>query len=190
MIKLKRIDLKFYLLILKGFKRMKFDIYCLFSAKYAKWIIIGLISLFSLLIIFEFATLFFPFATPPVVTASDKNLEKTMKPDSFDYILNSSFFGVYVPNDLNEDNVKKSMLDVTLVGILLADKVDDSQVIIRSHGGDEKTYKIGDAIPGGALIKRIMAGGVLVERNGALESLSLPKNDLTFEPVAEPLKEE
>ena len=51
-------------------------------------------------------------------------------------------------------------------------------------------YKIGDKIPGGAIIKRIMAGGVLAERNGALESLSLPKNDLTFEPVAKPLQEE
>ncbi|MCL9685593.1 type II secretion system protein N [Legionella maioricensis] len=169
---------------------MKFDIHYLFSAKYAKWIIISLISLFSLLIIFEYATLFFPFAHPPVLSNSDKSLLIKTRSDSSDYILNSSLFGVYVPNDLNEDNVKKSMLNVTLVGILLGDKTADSQVIIRSAGGEENTYKIGDKIPGGAIIKRIMAGGVLVERNGALESLSLPKNDLTFEPVAKPLQEE
>lgn len=169
---------------------MKFDIHYLFSAKYAKWIIISLISLFSLLIIFEYATLFFPRAHTPVLADSNKNLLAKTKTDSSDYILNSSLFGVYVPNDLNEDNVKKSMLNVTLVGILLGDKTEESQVIIRSAGGEENTYKIGDKIPGGALIKRIMAGGVLVERNGTLESLSLPKNDLTFEPVAKPLQEE
>jgi general secretion pathway protein C len=169
---------------------MKFDIHYLFSAKYAKWIIISLISLFSLLIIFEYLTLFFPLTQTAVLSDSNKNFPTKTKSDSSDYILNSSLFGVYVPNDLNEDNVKKSMLNVTLVGILLGDKTEDSQVIIRSAGGEENTYKIGDKIPGGAVIKRIMAGGVLVERNGALESLSLPKNDLTFEPVAKPLQEE
>ena len=169
---------------------MKFDIHYLFSAKYAKWIIISLISLFSLLIIFEYMNFFFPLAHTPVLSDSNKNLPTKTKSDSADYILNSSLFGVYVPNDLNEDNVKKSMLNVTLVGILLGDKTEESQVIIRSAGGEENTYKIGDKIPGGAIIKRIMAGGVLAERNGALESLSLPKNDLTFEPVAKPLQEE
>jgi general secretion pathway protein C len=168
---------------------MKFDIHYLLSAKYAKWIILGFISLFSLLIIWEYASLFF---SPVAVdtTADTTAVERPVKQDLFSDILNAPLFGVYVPNDLNEDNVKKSMLDVTLVGIMFDDNIEESQVIIRSASGDEKTYKIGDKIPGGALIKRIMAGGVLVEHNGALESLSLPKNDLTFEPVAKPLKGE
>lgn len=168
---------------------MKFDIHYLLSARYAKWIIISLISLFSLLIIFAYASLLFSPVTIETAPDTDSS-EQVTKQDYFSDILNAPLFGVYVPNDLNEDNVKKSMLDVTLVGILFADKMEESQVIIRSASGDEKTYKVGDKIPGGAFIKRIMAGGVLVERNGTLESLSLPKNDLTFEPVAKPLKEE
>ncbi|KTD62820.1 type II secretion system protein N [Legionella shakespearei] len=169
---------------------MKFDIHYLLSAKYAKWIIIGFISLFSLLIIWEYASLFFSPLTVETTVETSSASEQTVKQDLFSDILNAPLFGVYVPNDLNEDNVKKSMLDVTLVGIMFDDNIEESQVIIRSASGDEKTYKIGDKIPGGALIKRIMAGGVLVEHNGALESLSLPKNDLTFEPVAKPLKGE
>lgn len=169
---------------------MKFDIHYLLSARYAKWIIISLISLFSILIIFEYASLFIPYNQNNSSSEAVINSEGSSKQESFSSILNTSLFGVYVPNDLNEDSVKKSMLDVTLVGILLADKMEESQVIIRSSSGEEKTYKLGDKIPGGASIKRIMAGGVLVERNGNLESLSLPKNDLTFEPVAKPLKEE
>jgi len=169
---------------------MKFDIHYLFSAKYAKWIIVSLISFFSVLILFEYVTLFFSLNPAPIISSSDTSSANKKKADSTDYILNTSLFGVYVPDDLNEDNVKKSMLDVTLVGILFADKIEESQVIIRTSNGEENTYKISDEIPGGAIIKRIMAAGVLVERNGALESLSLPKNDLTFEPVAQPLKEE
>lgn len=166
---------------------MKFDLQALFSARYAQWIIIALISLFSILIITEFATLIF---SPLNSQAVEKNTEMPViaKESSFDAILHSSLFGVYVSNNLS--TVKKSMLNVTLVGILFANKINDSQVIIRSADGEENTYKLGDTIPGGAVIKRIMSSGVLVERNGNLESLSLPKNELIFEPVAKPLEGE
>ncbi|WBV65068.1 type II secretory system protein LspC [Legionella pneumophila] len=169
---------------------MKFDIQFLFSANYAKWIIISLISLFGILIIFEWISLFYPLTYVRAIPVSNTKSITGMREENLNYIFNTSLFGVYVPADLNEDNVKQSMLNVTLVGILFADKIEESQVIIRFASGEEKTYNVGDKIPGGATIKRIMPGGVLVERDGTLESLSLPKNDLTFEPVAKPLKEE
>lgn len=166
---------------------MKLEIHYLYTAKYAKWIIMGLISFLSLLLIITWASFIFSTKTPSVSTSTVNDSNKKNQ-QGFENILNSSLFGIYVPNDLN--SVKKSMLDVTLVGILLANNIDDSQVIIGSASGEERPYRVGDKIPGGALIKRITASGVLVERNGALESLSLPKNDLTFEPAAQPLKED
>ena len=169
---------------------MKFDIQQILTAKYAKWMIIACISFFSLLIIFELSNFIFSPLIPLTSSSGNKNNASIKKEDSSQYILTSSLFGVYVPDNMNEASVKKSMLNVTLVGILLADKLEDSQVIIGSASGEQRTYKIGDAIPGGAKIEKITAAGVLVEHNGGLESLSLPKNDLTFEPVAEPLKEE
>ncbi|KTD72762.1 type II secretion system protein N [Legionella tucsonensis] len=165
---------------------MKFDLQALFSAKYAQWIIIALISLFSILIIVEYASLIFAPVTRPTQPETSKEMPAIAKQNSFDAILHSSLFGVYVSNNLS--SIKKSMLNVTLVGILFANKIEDSQVIIRAANGEESTYKLGDTIPGGAVIKRIMAAGILVERNGALESLSLPKNELIFEPVAKPLE--
>jgi general secretion pathway protein C len=167
---------------------MKFDIHYLLTARYAKWIIISLISLLTVLIIGEFASLFVRDARTS--TSADSSPVVVIPKENSNFILNSSLFGIYVPSDLNEGAVKKSMLNVTLVGILLADKDSESQVIIRSASGEEKTYKIGDKIPGDASVERIMAWGVLVEHNGTLESLSLPKNDLVFEPVPKPLKEE
>lgn len=169
---------------------MKFDIHYLFTAKYAKWIVISLITLFSLLIIYEYCALWFPVVRAPVSSDSNIKVEIEKKQDSGDFILNSALFGTYVPDGLNDATVKKSMLDVTLVGILFADNPENSQVIIRSASGDEKTYNINDKIPGGAVIQRIIAGGILVEHDGSLESLSLPKDDLTFEPIPKPLKEE
>ncbi len=166
---------------------MKFDLHALLSARYAQWLIIALISLFSILIITEYASLIFPGSAQSVPEITEE-MPVVAKQNSFDAILHSSLFGVYVSDNLS--SIKKSMLNVTLVGILFANKITDSQVIIRSANGEENTYKLGDTIPGGAVIKRIMASGILVERNGALESLSLPKNELTFEPVAKPLEGE
>lgn len=163
---------------------MKFDLLALLTAKYAQWVIITLIFIFSLLIVVEWSTLIF---SPNVQSSQEtiKEVQVTKTQNSFDAILHSSLFGMYVTNNLS--TIKKSMLNVTLVGILFSDKINDSQVIIRSANGEEKTYRIGDIVPGGAIIKRIMATGLLVDRRGTLESLSLPKNELIFEPVAKPL---
>lgn len=92
---------------------------------------------------------------------------------------NLFFFGDYVPT--NDAEIKHSMLNVQVVGIMFANNENDSRVIIRSARGSEEMFRVGDAIPGGAIIKRIMASGIVVLRNGELERLSLPKNELFFE---------
>lgn len=167
---------------------MKVDIHYLFVAKYAKWIIVSLVTLLSLMILMVWGSVFFS-SPSKVLPKVAESREASIQPSSYHEITQASLFGVFVPNDLA--NVKKSMLNVTLVGILFADPIEDSQVIIQDSSGEALNYKLGDKIPGDASIKRITSMGVLVERNGALESLSLPKNDLTFEPVTEdPLKEE
>lgn len=170
---------------------MKVDFHYLWSGKYAQWIAIALISFFLILVIFAWIQLrLSPVQVPQTPEIANKNSFSSSHDDSFSGIIRASLFGVYVSNDLSDGSVKKSMLNVTLAGILFANKMEDSQVIIRAANGEEKTYRIGDTIPGDAIIKRIMANGILVEHHGALESLSLPKNELTFEPVAEPLKGE
>ncbi|ASQ45562.1 type II secretion system protein N [Legionella clemsonensis] len=99
-------------------------------------------------------------------------------------------FGEYVPANLADADIKESMLDAEIVGIMYDSKEEYSQVIIKTGGGQEKVYSIGDSLPGGAIIKRISPDGIVVLHNGALESLSLPKNELIFEAPAKPLIEE
>lgn len=99
-------------------------------------------------------------------------------------------FGEYIPANLGDADIKQSMLDAEIVGIMFDNKEKYSQVIIKAGGGQEKVYSIGDSLPGGAIIKRISPDGIVVLHNGALESLSLPKNELIFEAPAKPLIEE
>jgi len=182
-------DRRINLIFLRENERMKLDISYFLSSKHARWLIIVLISLFSLLTLYEISKLFRSFENKEASDDDEQVFVQAPK-NSLEALLNSSLFGVYVPNDLTGDNVKKSMLNITLVGILLGNNVENSQVIIRSANGEEKNYKVNDKIPGGALVKKIMAGGILVEHNGSLESVSLPKNELIFEPVAKPLRNE
>jgi general secretion pathway protein C len=166
---------------------MKLDVHYFLSSKHAKGLIIGLIALFSVLTLREYSTLFLSSLREAPSTLNQPAMTPAKK-KSFDALLHSSLFGVYVSNDLNGTNVKKSMLHITLVGVLLGNTEENSQVIIRSANGEEKNYKVQDKIHGGALIKRIMPDGILVEHDGNLESISLPKNELFFEPVAKPLR--
>lgn len=102
--------------------------------------------------------------------------------------LNAAFFGGYVPKTLNDSGVKQSMLDLTVVGIMFADDGSESHVIIRDPTGRDKTYYVGDSLPGGAVIKGITLDGVLIQQKGSLESLRFPKNALIFESPAKPLE--
>lgn len=109
----------------------------------------------------------------------------TIQPNS--PLFTGALFGDYVPANLSDAEIKQSMLDVQVVGIMFSDKEENSQVIIRTNNGEEKYYVVGDTLPGGAVIKHISAQGVVVLHNGALESLSLPKNELIFDGPAKPL---
>lgn len=97
-------------------------------------------------------------------------------------------FGEYVPANLNETTVKQSMINLHVVGVLFSKNENNSQVIIRMANGEEHTYKVGDVLPGGVVLKRITPEGILISREGAIESLNLPKNELLFQPKAKALQ--
>lgn len=108
---------------------------------------------------------------------------KTGLPDISQYNL----FGKYIPSQINTQDVPKTNLDLKLVGIMVAVPEQYGQVIIALPGEPEKVYGIGDELPGGAKIYRILPDGVILSRNGAYESLPLVKKPLEFLPISKPL---
>lgn len=76
-------------------------------------------------------------------------------------------------------NAPETNLNVTLRGIIAADNPGDSWALIATGNGqgDEKSYRIGGRIPGGAVVHGIYADRVLLERDGHLEALRLPKSE-------------
>ncbi len=96
-------------------------------------------------------------------------------------------FGEYVPSNLDAAGVRQSMLNLKVVGIVFAENENDSQVILQKENGQEHFFRVGDELPGGGVVKRITVEGVLVLRDGELERLSLPRDELNFEAPSQPM---
>ena len=114
------------------------------------------------------------------ITAIDVPLSS--KPIHDESKLNQPLFGDYLPKQFGDVQIKNSTLDLKVVGILFSKHPKESEVIIHTASGTEKSFKIGDTIVDDVVIKRISANEILIMHHGQLESLSLPKNSLTFEP--------
>ena len=110
-----------------------------------------------------------------------------MKQPNLQGMLQTAFFGDYVPKNINDGEVKQSMLDMKVVGIMFAQQEENSNAVIKVADGEEKTYRLGDELPGNAIIKKITPNLVLILRKGTLESLGLSKNNLKFEVAPKPL---
>jgi general secretion pathway protein C len=71
---------------------------------------------------------------------------------------------------------------LVLTGVLADRDPARGQAIIGERAASAKLYGVGDAIPGGAHLRSVYADRVLIERNGALESLLLPHTPLKSAP--------
>lgn len=129
-----------------------------------------------------------PVPTSVAVAQTSAAAQKAFGEDAA--LFSSALFGEYMPLNLNDATVRQSTLDAEVAGILFSKNPELSQAILRFSDGLERSFRVGDKLPGGAVIRRITADGILVWHNGALESLSLPKNNLTFEPPLRPMPEE
>jgi general secretion pathway protein C len=76
----------------------------------------------------------------------------------------------------NSSNAPDTTLNLTLHGIVAGKRASDSRALIVANG-DEEPYSLGAQLPGGAVIRSIYPDRVLLERNGRLEALRLPRED-------------
>lgn len=88
-----------------------------------------------------------------------------------------SLFGNYEP-EMNEEKIPQTLLNVKLLGILQASNSADSQALIQVGEEDEKVYQIGNALPGGAELLKILDDTVLIKYRGHIEKLMLPHDPL------------
>lgn len=90
-------------------------------------------------------------------------------------IVSANLFGNPTPI-VKQEKVAKTTLNLTLEGVLAASDDSLGRAIIKSGNKPAKLYSIGEEIQGaGASLKEIRNQEVLLNRNGATESLALKK---------------
>lgn len=85
----------------------------------------------------------------------------------------------------NGNNAPDTTLNLTLHGIVAGKRASDSRALVVANG-DEEPYGVGAQLPGGAVIRAIYPDRVLLERDGRLEALRLPKDDTSNAGNAQP----
>lgn len=75
-------------------------------------------------------------------------------------------------------DLPETQLNLTLRGVVASDVAGESGAIIGTPDGLERFYGINDELPGGAMLTEVFADRVVLERNGRLETLRLPKEAL------------
>ncbi|MFI4968150.1 MAG: type II secretion system protein GspC [Gammaproteobacteria bacterium] len=91
-------------------------------------------------------------------------------------IADRHLFGTSAPANSNVSNAPDTTLALTLHGIVAGKSAKDSRALIVANG-DEEPYAVGAALPGGAVIRTIFPDRVMLERDGRMEALRLPKAD-------------
>lgn len=83
-------------------------------------------------------------------------------------------------------NAPETRLNLTLRGLVALSSQEGALAIIAQGGGEENAYKVGDKVPGGAVLHEIHADRVILERGGRFETLTLPKDKTVMaEPPAQ-----
>ena len=91
-------------------------------------------------------------------------------------ITSAHLFGappIAAPQDAQ--NAQLSNLPLVLVGIIAADDPENGLAILGENAAAAKVYAVGDSVPGGAKLHSVLSDRVVIERNGNLEYLLLPR---------------
>ena len=91
-------------------------------------------------------------------------------------LINGHLFGAAPPPPPVDDaNAPPTNMPLVLTGIIAAGNPKDGLAIIGTAATNAKIYPVGDRVPGNARVHAVYADRVLLERNGAIEALLLPR---------------
>lgn len=79
----------------------------------------------------------------------------------------------------------ETRLNLTLRGLIALNTQREALAIIAQGGGEELAYRVGDTVPGGAVLHEIHADRVILARAGSFEALTLPKEKMVVEGLPE-----
>jgi general secretion pathway protein C len=74
-------------------------------------------------------------------------------------------------------NAQPTSIPLVLTGVIAADKPENGLAILGENANNTKLVAVGQPVPGGAKLYQVFADKVILDRNGTLESLMLPRQN-------------
>jgi general secretion pathway protein C len=97
-------------------------------------------------------------------------------------ITKAHLFGA-APQELGDGaNAPQTSMPLVLTGIIAGNDPQNGLAILGPSAQSAKVYAVGDNVPGGAKLHSVYTDRVVIDRNGQLESLALPRQASTTAP--------
>jgi general secretion pathway protein C len=134
---------------------------------------------FSLLAIWLLVKLFWLLIAPDELIPSAVSSKQNFAPIEYEaetYALGRfHLFGDFAAGESNgHRNAPQSALNLQIRGLLASTDPDEGFAIISDSSGSEGVYRVGAALPGGAVVEEIYNDRVVIARDGSFETLRLP----------------
>lgn len=91
-----------------------------------------------------------------------------------------TFFGT--PGEAVAESVERAEtlpetnLQLMLRGVMAGDTDQRDSALVEGPNGETDVYRVGDALPGNASLREVRTRRIVIERTGALETLTFPEN--------------
>jgi general secretion pathway protein C len=90
-------------------------------------------------------------------------------------ITNAHLFGTAPASQENGANAPQTSMPLVLTGIIAGNDPQNGLAILGPTAQTAKVFAVGDNVPGGAKLHSVYTDRVVIDRNGQLESLVLPR---------------
>lgn len=90
-------------------------------------------------------------------------------------ITNAHLFGAAPTLKQDGANAPQTSMPLVLTGIIAGNDPQNGLAILGQSAQTTKVYAVGDNVPGGAKLHSVYSDRVVIDRDGRLESLSLPR---------------
>lgn len=75
------------------------------------------------------------------------------------------------------ETLPETNLQLVLRGVMAGDIEKRDSALVEGPDGETDVYRVGDALPGNASLREIRPRRIVIERRGALETLTFPENE-------------
>jgi general secretion pathway protein C len=90
-------------------------------------------------------------------------------------ITNAHLFGAAPVPKPSDANAPETSMPLVLTGIIAGNDPQNGLAILGPNAQTAKVHAVGDTVPGGARLHSVYSDRVIIDRNGQLESLVLPR---------------